>query len=146
MSGSQRILSIIGRVALSAIFLLSAYGKITNWHGTEQYMVGKMPPALVPFLLAISFVLELGGALLLLSGFKPRIGAVMLIIFLLPVTLIMHNFWAADPASKQMQTMNFIKNMAIVGGLLLFAVSPSAVNPTQPDAVHSENVQDASTV
>ena len=52
-------------------------------------------------------------------GFKARWGALALLIFLVPVTLVFHNFWAVPPDQQQIQTVNFLKNLSIGGGLLI---------------------------
>jgi len=108
---------LVGRLALSAIFLLSAAGKITSWDGTAGYMASKGMP-LVPFFLASAIVVELLGGLSVLLGYKARWGALALVGFLIPVSLIFHNFWAFDGMQRQMEMIGFLKNVAIAGGLL----------------------------
>lgn len=106
-----------GRLALSAIFLLSGFGKIMSWEGTAGYMASKGMP-LVPFFLAAAIVVELAGGLSVLLGYKARWGALALVGFLIPVSLIFHNFWAFDGMQRQMEMIGFLKNVAIAGGLL----------------------------
>lgn len=106
-----------GRAALSAIFLLSAVGKITSWDGTAGYMASKGMP-LVPFFLASAIVVEALGGLSVLLGYKARWGALALAAFLVPVSLIFHNFWAFEGMARQMEMIGFLKNVAIAGGLL----------------------------
>ncbi|MCC6490572.1 MAG: DoxX family protein [Candidatus Hydrogenedentes bacterium] len=112
-----RFAPVLGRVLLSAIFLISGFGKIMDWSGTAGYMASHGMPA-VPFLLFMAIVLELGGGLSILLGFQARWGALALVVFLIPATLIFHAFWSADPEQAQMQTISFLKNTAILGGLL----------------------------
>jgi putative oxidoreductase len=76
---------------------------------------------LVPVLLAGALTFELLGGLSVLLGFYGRVGAVLLILFLIPTTLIFHNFWAADAAMQQNQMQHFMKNVAIMGGLFVVA-------------------------
>lgn len=114
----QQAAPIPGRLLLSFIFLMSGYGKIVGWSGTAGYMAKAGMPA-VPLFLVLAIVFELGGSLMLLLGFRARFGALMLILFLIPTTLIFHHFWSFPPAEKQMQTINFMKNLAIMGGLLM---------------------------
>ncbi len=79
-----------------------------------------MPAARV--LVPLSGALALLGALSLLIGYQARLGAWLLVLFLLPVTLVMHNFWAAtDPAVAQLQQVMFLKNLSMLGGALLLA-------------------------
>ncbi len=110
--------ALLGRIGLSAIFLLSGVNKITNWEGTVQYMQSKDLP-MVPLLLAGAIVFELVGGLSVLVGYKGRLGAVLLILFLIPATVLFHNFWALEGEQQQLQMIMFLKNLAILGGLLL---------------------------
>jgi putative oxidoreductase len=80
----------------------------------------------VPIFLAGAVALETLGGLSIITGFKPRWGAVALIVFLIPATLIFHRFWVFQGMERQMQMINFLKNVSIGGGLLyLFATTPS---------------------
>ncbi|HJZ89507.1 MAG TPA: DoxX family protein [Gemmataceae bacterium] len=109
--------ALCGRILLSAIFLLSAFGKMMDWSGTAAGME-KHGMVAVPFFLAGAIALELGGGLSVLLGLKARWGAVALLVFIVPATLIFHNFWAEDGAARMNQMTNFMKNIAIMGGLL----------------------------
>ena len=76
-------------------------------------------------LLALAIAFELFGGLSVLTGFKTKLGAILLIIFLVPVTLVFHNFWAVPPEQMVMQKIQFLKNLSIIGGLaLLIAFGP----------------------
>lgn len=115
-----------GRIALGAIFLLSAMGKLSNWSGTAGFAASKGVPQA---LLAGATALELLGALSLLAGLKTRWGAIALVVFLVPVTLVFHNFWAFQGPEQQQQMIHFMKNLAIAGGLLtLYAAGPGALS------------------
>lgn len=120
----QLVTPAAGRALLSLIFVLSAFGKLANLSGTAQYMDSAHMP-LVPFFLGGAIVLELLGGVSVLLGFKARYGAMALILFLIPATLIFHNFWAFEGAQQQMQMINFLKNVAIMGGLLLLVAHGS---------------------
>jgi len=109
---------LLGRIGLSAIFLLSGINKVTHWEQTAQYMQAQGMP-LVPLFLLGAIVLELVGGLSVLLGYKARLGAALLILFLIPATLIFHKFWALQGQEQQMQMIMFLKNVAILGGLLL---------------------------
>ena len=106
---------VIGRTFLSAIFLLSGFDKIANPQGTQQYMAAKGMPATGLFLVA-AILLELVGGLMLLLGCHARRGALLLILFLVPTTLIFHTDFA-----EKLQVIMFMKNLAILGGLLFVA-------------------------
>ncbi len=71
----------------------------------------------------LAAVVELACGLAVLAGFKTRIVAWVLFLYLIPVTFFFHNFWAAQGAEQQTQMINFLKNAAIMGGLLLLAVN-----------------------
>lgn len=116
----QSLAALTGRIFLSAIFLFSAFGKITDWSSFAHQMDQKGMP-LVPLFLAGAVVFEIVGGLSVLLGFYGRVGAVLLIIFLIPTTLIFHNFWAAEAAQQQNQMIHFLKNVAIMGGLFMVA-------------------------
>lgn len=117
MKGS---LTFLGRIALSAIFLASAVSHIANPAGSLKGMVANgMPGGVMGGMLlfgAIAFLLV--GGLMLLTGFGGRWGAVVLMLFLIPTTLKFHDFWA-DPAEMvRMERIQFMKNLAIFGGLM----------------------------
>jgi putative oxidoreductase len=114
-------LSLLGRCLLSLIFILSGLGKVGDWSGTAGFMAAKRMLA-VPFFLTMVIFVELAGGLSVLLGFKARIGAWALVLYLTPVSLVFHNFWAFKDAEQRMQTINFLKNLAIMRGLLLVAV------------------------
>ena len=104
-----------GRLGLSIIFLVSGLGKLASWPGTVAYASAKGVPVI---LLAGATALEILGALSLLAGWKTRWGVAALVAFLVPVTLVFHNFWAYQGAEVQLQLIHFLKNVAIGGGLL----------------------------
>ena len=110
--------ALFGRLCLSAIFLLSGFNKITNWSGTVEHMTQQGMSA-VPLVLAGAIAFEVLGGLSLLLGLYGRLGAILLIAFMIPTTVIFHDFWAVDPAQQQMQMIHFMKNLAIVGGLFM---------------------------
>jgi putative oxidoreductase len=107
---------LIGRVALGSIFLISGFGKLAAWSGTAAYAGSK---GVSVSLLAIATALELLGAISVVLGFKARWGALALLIFLVPVTLVFHNFWGVPAQQQQLELVNFLKNLSIAGGLLI---------------------------
>ncbi|MEE8484894.1 MAG: DoxX family protein [Nitrospinota bacterium] len=115
----EKYTPLIGRILLSTIFIMSGAGKIFDWSGTAGYMAAYGMPA-IPLFLIGAIVLEIGGGLSVLLGFKAKLGAIALLIFIIPVTLIFHNFLPiADPMAQKLQMIMFLKNLAIMGGLLL---------------------------
>jgi putative oxidoreductase len=108
---------LVGRILLGLIFVIAGFGKITGLEGTVGYMQAYHVPA--PQLLAIiAIIVEVGGGILLILGWKARWAALALFLFVLIVTPIFHNFWAVPDDQKQMQMIMFLKNLAIMGGML----------------------------
>jgi len=102
------------RILLSSVFLVSGAKKIFAFQATQGYMAA-FGMQMTGVFLVLAILFEVGGGLFLLFGYYPRLGALALILFLIPTTLVFHrNF--ADPA----QISQFLKNVAILGGL--FAV------------------------
>ena len=119
---AERIGPLIGRIFLSVIFILAGLGKIGDWSGTAGYMASRGMPA-IPLFLTLAIVFEVLGGFSLLLGFKTKIGALALFLSLVPVTLIFHNFWTYPEAQQQIQMIMFLKNLAIMGGLLTLAAA-----------------------
>jgi|RhiMetdeSRZDD1v2_1073273.scaffolds.fasta_scaffold29847_3 putative oxidoreductase len=117
---NARYLVMFGRVLLSLIFLLSGLGKIIDWDGNAQVMASQGLP-LIPLLLVGAIVTELAGGLSVLLGWRARWGALLLFLYLIPTTLIFHDFWTFTGPEMQTQLVNFLKNLSIMGGLLLVA-------------------------
>jgi len=113
-----------GRILLGLLFIISGFGKITGYDGTAGYMAAKGMP-LVNVLLPAAIAVELGGGLLLVLGLKARWAALAIFLFLIPTTLVFHAFWGIDPKEAATQQINFLKNLAIMGGMLMvFAHGP----------------------
>ncbi len=110
---------LVGRILLALIFLKSGIGKIGGFAATAGYMSSKGLP-MVDVLLTITIVIELAASAMIIVGFKARLGATALLLWMIPVTVIFHNFWAV-PAEINM----FMKNLAIMGGLLLIMANGS---------------------
>jgi putative oxidoreductase len=109
----KTICAFIGRILLAQIFIIAGVEKLLDPTGTQAYMAAKgMPLTFLFFLAAVAF--ELGGGLSLLLGYKARWGALALVIFLIPTTLIFHTAFS-EPGQQVM----FMKNLAIMGGLLM---------------------------
>jgi putative oxidoreductase len=106
------LLNLAARILMSQIFLISGFGKITGYAGTQAYMAKMgVPGALLPLVI----LTELGGGLALLFGFQARWAALALAGFSVVSALIFH----LKPGD-QMQMINFMKNLAMAGGLLMF--------------------------
>jgi putative oxidoreductase len=109
------LLNRIARVLLCLVFVYSLVGKLTGFAGPAAAIAAKGLP-LAPVLLVAAIVLMAAGSALVISGWKSRLGAVLLLLFLVPTTLLFHGDMA--DAGERIQ---LLKNLAIVGGLLLLA-------------------------
>ena len=116
--------ALAGRILLALIFILSGYGKITAFAGTSAYMTSKGVP-FAEVLAALSIAVELGGGLAIVFGWKAREAAILIFLWMIPVTLMFHNPLGLDPAMAKQQMIHLEKNLSIMGGLLvLFAFGP----------------------
>ncbi|MEW5790262.1 MAG: DoxX family protein [Pseudomonadota bacterium] len=126
---------LLGRILLVLLFLLSGYHKVAGFFQTAGYMASKGLP-MIEVLLVLSILVELGGALMILLGWRARWGALALFLWMIPVTFIFHNFWAVDPAQMQNQMNHFMKNLAIMGGLLYvmsYGSGPYSIDKNNPN-------------
>lgn len=114
---------LVGRLCMAALFLPAGTGKMGNVAGFAASLAAKGVPQ--PTLMSyLTIAVEVGGGLLLILGFLPRIVAVVLIGFVIIATATSHVFWVlADPAAASAQQIHFFKNVAIVGGLLFYFAS-----------------------
>ena len=109
---------LLGRLALAAIFLYGGITKFFTADTTASFMAAEGMTNTTFFLYAAA-ILEILGATLLIFGWKTRWAALALLLFLIPVTYMFHDFWKIeDPVDRYLQTVNFLKNLGIAGGLL----------------------------
>ena len=111
-------LVLVGRVLLALIFVTSGYGKLAGLEGTAGYIASAglpWPTALA----AAAGLFELLAGLALVVGFKARWAALALGAFTLLATLLFHAYWAAPADQQFVQQLMFMKNLAVVGGLLI---------------------------
>ena len=120
MTSLQSTTVLVGRILLGLIFVLSGFAKISGFDGTAGYIASKGLP-LPQVLAALTIVVELGGGLALMAGFYTRQAVVALAGFSLLTAVVFHNFWAAPQAEQMGQQINFMKNLAIAGGMLVLA-------------------------
>ena len=115
----------LGRLLMSVIFILSGFQKLMHFSQTASFMAAKGIP-LATVALVVTIAIELGGGLLLITGYKVRYIAIVMALWMVPVTLTFHNFWDFPGDVREMQLSHFLKNVAIVGGLLVAAFSSRA--------------------
>ncbi len=119
-------LALVGRILVALIFVISGFGKIGGYAGVAGYIGSKGLP-MPQVLAALTIVLELGGGILLIIGWKTRWIALLFFLWLIPTTLIFHAFWGLEPQAAQQMQIHFMKNVSIMGAmLLLMAFGPGA--------------------
>lgn len=113
----------LGRILFGGFFIYSGYNHFANLAGMAGYTQSKGVPA-AKVAVAITGVLLLVGGLSTLFNFYPVVGLVALIVFLVPVTFLMHAYWKVqDPMSKMGESVNFRKNLALLGAALVLLAS-----------------------
>jgi putative oxidoreductase len=120
LTPAQNAMALVGRVLIALLFIPSGWGKIAGFSGLVGYINSKGVP-FPELCAAIAIATELGLGLLLLVGFKARWVGLLMAIFVIVITPIFHNYWAVPEAQVMAQKMNFFKNYAIAGGLLMVA-------------------------
>jgi len=116
----QNSLALVGRLLLAMLFLPAGIGKLAGFAGTVGYIasVGLPMPSMAA---AIALIIEIVGSVALITGFGTRIAALILAVFTLVASFFFHAYWAV-PADQQLVTqLLFMKNIAVVGGLLTLA-------------------------
>ncbi len=110
-SGVENIVTLVARILMAYIFIIAGWGKLSAYGATAGYMESMgVPAALLP----VTILVEFGGGLALLFGFQARLAAFGLGIFSIITAFIFHG------ADDQMQQINFMKNLAMSGGLFYF--------------------------
>jgi putative oxidoreductase len=111
--------ALLGRILYSGIFIATVFS-----HFTERAIryAASMGVPLADVLVPLSGIIATVGGVGILIGYRAKVGAWLVVLFLVPVTLIMHRFWGlSDPLLAEMQQINFMKNLALLGGALLIA-------------------------
>lgn len=115
MSVLQGLISVGGRLMIATIFLLSAVGnKIPKFNSVVGYMASEGVPA-PNVMLAGSIVFLIAGSLSVILGYKTRLGATLLLIFLMLATYWFHDFWTFEGPEKDTQMIQFLKNLSLMG-------------------------------
>jgi putative oxidoreductase len=113
------IVALIGRVLFSLIFILSGISHFL--HSTIEYAASQGVP-MASFVVPLSGAIAVAGGLSIAAGYRARWGAILIVVFLIPVTLSMHKFWTVtDPPMAQMQMAHFMKNVSMLGATLLIS-------------------------
>ena len=132
----MRYLVPLGRVLFALVFIITSFGHFSA--ETIGYAASKGVP-MAELLVPLSGVMSLLGGLMIALGFKARIGGWLIVAFLVPVSLSMHAFWAVDdPQQAMMDRIQFMKNVAMLGGALLityFGAGPVSVDERRAHAI-----------
>lgn len=147
----------LGRFCISIIFIAAAIKNILNWDASNQLVATNlndwltysisMPwlhdflQSLVPMvgnLLILATSLELVGGLCVLLGLGVRFGAFLLFIYLIPTTLVMHHFWFVQQPDRDLQTLLFMKNVGILGGILLLLAFGRGFRSDKPSKTYEK--------
>ena len=110
----MHIVELVGRIFLSAIFLLAGVGKIFNYESTIEYMESFNVPG---YLITPAIIIEILFPILIIIGYRTKLSAFILSLFAILLAIIFHNDF-----SNQMQLMSFLKNFAIAGGFMIIFV------------------------
>jgi uncharacterized membrane protein YphA (DoxX/SURF4 family) len=138
MTSIRSSATVLARFLLSAVFLAAGVNKLFHWRETETQLMGVLSDwqshlsfseaaqnfftsiiLFTPVLLIAATGLELIGAFLLLLGIKEKMGASLLLLSLVPITILYHQFWFVEASGKELQQIMFLKNLAIMGGLIM---------------------------
>ena len=108
--------------------VLSDWQNYMSFSEEFSYFFGALTPW-TSVLLLVATMLELGGGLLLLLGIREKLGAGLLLLFLLPATFLFHQFWFIEGGARELQTIMFLKNLAIMGGLIMLMLHGAQASP-----------------
>jgi putative oxidoreductase len=121
MNALNRYGPLAGRILIALIFLMAGLGKITGFEHTVGYIASKGLP--LPQLAAVgAIIVEMGGGIMLVLGWKTRLAAAAIFVFTGMAALFFHDFWAVAPDQAQNQMIHFMKNISMMGGLIYVVV------------------------
>lgn len=130
-SALQNTCALVGRLMLIAIFLLNGFHHMMDWKGATSLLADHLRvwfrenliEWLTPLLMGGALVFLIAGSVMVALGIRSRLGAMMLMAFLLPTTILFHNFWSISPLMSEhsAQMIQFLKNLGLFGGLLMLA-------------------------
>jgi putative oxidoreductase len=113
---------LVGRILLALVFLVAGIRKVMAPAASAGYLAKLGFPA-PEIMVWVAIAFELGGAILLILGWKTRWAAWALALFTLIATFAAHRFWEVDPAQYANQMNHFLKNLAIIGGMAILAAT-----------------------
>ena len=119
------VIDLIGRILISIIFLYEAYDSMFYFQETKEVMTAYGVTWNQDFLVISSIICLVLGGLLLLLGYRPGFGSFLILLYWIPVTFIAPSFWNDPPENQRIEAILFMKNLAIIGGLMLVYVNGS---------------------
>jgi putative oxidoreductase len=123
----QGILTVAGRSMIALIFLMSAVGnKIPKFNDVAGYMASEGVP-LPKLMLVGAIVFLVVGSLSIIVGYKARIGAALLFVFLVLATYFFHDFWTFEGQEQEAQMIQFMKNLSLMGTMVFLMANGSGV-------------------
>jgi putative oxidoreductase len=114
--------SLVGRILMSLIFVGSGFQKFTMFSMMTGFAAAKGLP-MPAVAIGAAATLEVLGGLAILAGFQTKLAAWLLFLFLIPTTILFHNFWAMQGMERMDNEGHFMKNLAVMGGLLILAAN-----------------------
>jgi len=124
MKKTRNAAALAGRIMLALLFVVAGLGKIPGFADTTVMMTGAGLP-FVNVLLVLTILIELGGGAAIMLGWKTRPIALVVFLFTALATVVFHAFWSAPPDKALLQQLMFMKNVSVMGGLLvLYAFGP----------------------
>ncbi len=117
-------LAMLGQIIFGVYFIFNGVNHLTKMEMMSTYASSKGLPSAKAGVVVSGLLLLVGGLSVLL-GYRPQWGIAALVVFLVPTTLLMHAFWKEEePQAKMMEMVNFMKNMALLGALLMMLAIP----------------------
>ena len=143
MNAMSGILGVVGRAMLVAVFFMSAIGnKIPKFNEVAGYMASEGVP-MPKLMLAGAILFLVAGSVSIVSGYRARIGAGLLLVFLLLASYFFHDFWTFEDAMKRQNEMiQFMKNLGLMGAMVMIianGVGPLSFDARRSVATHSVN-------
>jgi putative oxidoreductase len=127
-TNNNDVAALLGRILLAFMFVVAGWGKLTGFAGTVGYVASAHVP-MPEVATALALVVELGGGLLLVFGWKARWAALALAGFTLVASLVFHDFWNKSGDEAMTNQLFFFKNVAVIGGMLMvFAFGPGRLS------------------
>lgn len=122
LDSQRNVIILLARILLMVLFIMTGWGKMVHFDGTTAYMASLGAP-LPMVAAAIAVIMEFFVGILLVIGFYTRPLAVLYAVFVLGTALLGHQYWTMVDPERAANIINFYKNISIIGGLLLLAVT-----------------------